>query len=112
MKYEYLNNEILNWTRSLSKPQARYFDLASKCEVIKMYSGLSVLLVINVILGVMPLAHYYDVDRELHELQHRGELVPTRNEIMGKIGASILLSYPCLVVSYAAREGALRSRTS
>ena len=28
---------------------------------------------------VMPLAHYYDVDRELHELQHRGELVPTRN---------------------------------
>ena len=53
----------------------------------------------------MPLAHYYDVDRELHELQHRGELVPTRNEIMGKIGASILLSYSGLVVSYVTREG-------
>ena len=52
----------------------------------------------------MPLAHYYDVDRELHELQHRGELVPTRNEIMGKIGASILLSYSGLV-SYVTREG-------
>ena len=53
----------------------------------------------------MPLAHYYDVDRELHELQHRGELVPTRNEIMGKIGASMLLSYSSLVVSYVTREG-------
>ena len=53
----------------------------------------------------MPLAHYYDVDRELHELQHRGELVPTRNEIMGKIGASILLSYSGLVVSYVTRKG-------
>ena len=53
----------------------------------------------------MPLAHYYDVDRELHELQHRGELVPTRNEIMGKIGASMLLSYSALVVSYVTREG-------
>ena len=53
----------------------------------------------------MPLAHYYDVDRELHELQHRGELVPTRNEIMGKIGASMLLSYSGLVVSYVTREG-------
>ena len=53
----------------------------------------------------MPLAHYYDVDRELHELQHRGELVPTRIEIMGKIGASILLSYSGLVVSYVTREG-------
>ena len=42
---------------------------------------------------VMPLAHYYDVDCELHELKHRGELVPTRNEIMGKIGVSMLLSY-------------------
>ena len=52
----------------------------------------------------MPLAHYYDVDRELHELQHRGELVPTRNEIMGKIGASMLLSYSGLVVSYVTRE--------
>ena len=52
----------------------------------------------------MPLAHYYDVDRELHELQHRGELVPTPNEIMGKIGASILLSYSGLV-SYLTREG-------
>ena len=52
----------------------------------------------------MPLAHYYDVDRELHELQHRVELVPTRNEIMGKIGASILLSYSGLV-SYITREG-------
>ena len=50
----------------------------------------------------MPLAHYYDVD---HELQHRGELVATRNEIMGKIGASILLSYSGLVVSYVTREG-------
>ena len=49
----------------------------------------------------MPLAHYYDVDRELHELQHRGVLVPTRNEIMGKIGAS----YSSLVVSYVTREG-------
>ena len=56
-------------------------------------------------LCVMPLAHYYDVDRELHELQHRGELVPTRNEIMGKIGASMLLSYSGLVVSYVTREG-------
>ena len=55
--------------------------------------------------NVMPLAHYYDVDRELHELQHRGELVPTRNEIMGKIGASMLLSYSGLVVSYVTREG-------
>ena len=53
----------------------------------------------------MPLAHYYDVDRELHELQYRGELVPTRNEIMGKIGASMLLSYSGLVVSYVTREG-------
>ena len=50
----------------------------------------------------MPLAHYYDVDREL---QYRGELVPTRNEIMGKIGASMLLSYSGLVVSYVTREG-------
>ena len=41
-------------------------------------------------LSIVP---YYDVDRELHELKHRGELVPTRNEVMGKIGASILLSY-------------------
>ena len=55
--------------------------------------------------SLMPLAHYYDVDRELHELQHRGELVPTRNEIMGKIGASMLLSYSGLVVSYVTREG-------
>ena len=54
---------------------------------------------------LMPLAHYYDVDRELHELQHRGELVPTRNEIMGKIGASLLLSYSGRVVSYVTREG-------
>ena len=53
----------------------------------------------------MPFAHYYDVDRELHELKHRGELVPTRNEIMGKIGASILLSYSGHVVSYVTREG-------
>ena len=52
----------------------------------------------------MPLAHYYDVDCELHELQHRGELVPTRNEIMGKIGALIILSYSGLVVSYVTRE--------
>ena len=52
----------------------------------------------------MPLSHYNDVDRELHEHQHRGELVPTRNEIMGKIGASILLSYSGLV-SYVTREG-------
>ena len=36
----------------LCKPKARSFDLARKCEVIKMYRGLSVLLVINVILGV------------------------------------------------------------
>ena len=50
----------------------------------------------------MPLAHYYDVD---HELPHRGELVPTRNEIMGKIGASMLLSYSGLVLSYVTREG-------
>ena len=53
----------------------------------------------------MPLAHYYDVDRDLHELQHRGELVPTRNETIGKIGASILQSYSGLVVSYVARGG-------
>ena len=52
----------------------------------------------------MPLAHYYDVDHEVHELQHRGELVPTRNKIMGKIGASILLSYSSLVVSYVTHE--------
>ena len=49
----------------------------------------------------LPPAHYYDVDREL---QHRGELVPTRNEIMGKIGTSMLLSYSGLVVSYVTRE--------
>ena len=53
----------------------------------------------------MPLAHYYDVDRELHELKHRGELLPTRSEIMGKIGVSILLSYSGLVVTYVTREG-------
>ena len=53
----------------------------------------------------MPLTHYYDVDRELQELKHRGELVSTRNEIMGKIGASILLSYSGLVASYVTREG-------
>ena len=52
LKYEYMNDEILNWTRSLYKPQAPSFDLASKCEVIKIYSRLSVLLLINVILGV------------------------------------------------------------
>ena len=46
----------------------------------------------------MPLAHYYDVDREFYELKHRGEIVATSNDIMGKIGASILLSYSCLVV--------------
>ena len=46
----------------------------------------------------MPLAHYY-------ELKHRGELVPTRNEIMGKIGDAILLTYSGLVVSYVTREG-------
>ena len=40
LKYEYLNNEILNRTRSLYKPQTRSFDLARKCEVIKMDSGL------------------------------------------------------------------------
>ena len=60
---------------------------------------------------VLPLAHYYDVDRELYALQHRGELVPTRTEIMGKIGASMLLSYSglvCLVVSYVTREGLVR----
>ena len=39
------------------------------------------------------------------ELKHRGELVPTRNEIMGKIGASIILSYSSLVVSYVTCEG-------
>ena len=62
----------------------------------------------------MPLAHYYDVDRELHELKHRGELVPTLNETMGKIGASILLSYSGLVVSYVLNSlrARLRSRTS
>ena len=48
LKYEYLNNG----TNSLFKPQPHYFDLASKCEVIKMYSGLSVSLVISVILAV------------------------------------------------------------
>ena len=56
----------------------------------------------------MPLAHYYDVDREFYELKHRGEIVATSNDIMGKIGASILLSYSCLVViwwSYVTREG-------
>ena len=58
-----------------------------------------------IITCILPLAHYYDVDRELHELKHRGELVPTRKEIMGKIGASMLLSYSGLVVSYVTREG-------
>ena len=53
----------------------------------------------------MPLAHYYDVDREHHELKHRGELVPTHNEIIGKIGVSMLLSYSGLVVSYVTLEG-------
>ena len=52
----------------------------------------------------MPLAHYFGVGRELHELKHRGEFLPTRNEIMGKIGASILLSYSGLVVSYVTRK--------
>ena len=47
-----MNDEILNRTRSLYKPQAPSFDLASKCEVIKIYNRLSVLLLINVILGV------------------------------------------------------------
>ena len=59
--------------------------------------------IINSIL--MPLAHYYDVDRELHELKHRGELVPTRDEIMGKIGVSMFLSYSGLFVSCVTREG-------
>ena len=36
---------------------------------------------------VMPLAHYNDVGRELHE--HRSEFLTTRNGIMGKFGASI-----------------------
>ena len=53
----------------------------------------------------MPLAHYYDVDREFHELKHRSELVATRNDIMVRTGASILLSYSGLVVSYVTREG-------
>ena len=26
----------------------------------------------------MPLAHYYDVDRELDELKHRGEFLPMK----------------------------------
>ena len=50
--YAVLNDNLkLKGTRLLYKPQARPFDLAIKCEVIKMHSGLSVLLVINVILG-------------------------------------------------------------
>ena len=35
----------------------------------------------------MLFAHYYDVDCELHGLKHRGELLPIRYEIMGKIGS-------------------------
>ena len=52
----------------------------------------------------MPLAHYYDFGRELHELKHRVEFLPTRNGIMDKFEASILLSYPGLVVSYVTRN--------
>ena len=37
--------------------QARSYDLAIKCGVIKMHSGLSVLLVINVIFGVRERMH-------------------------------------------------------
>ena len=35
---------------------------------------------------------------------NRGEFLPIRNEIMGKFGASILLSYSGLVVSYVTRK--------
>ena len=47
----------LKRTRLLYKPQAHSFDHARKCEVIKIYSGLSVLLVITVILGVRERMH-------------------------------------------------------
>ena len=53
---------------------------------------------------IMPLAYYYDVGRELHELKHNGEFLATRNGIMVKFGASILLSYSGLVVSYVTRN--------
>ena len=52
----------------------------------------------------MPLAHFYDVGCELHGLKHRGELLPIPNEIMGKFGALILLSYSGLVVSYVTHK--------
>ena len=60
--------------------------------------------VISFLFCLMPLAHYYDVGRELHELKHRGEFLPTRNGIMNKFGASVLLSYSGLVVSYVTRN--------
>ena len=53
---------------------------------------------------VMPLALCYDIGRELHELKHRNEFLPTRNEIIDKFGDSILLSYSGLVVSYVTRK--------
>ena len=52
----------------------------------------------------MPLAHYYDVCRELHKLKQCGKFLPTRNGIMDKFGASILLTYSGLVVSYVTRN--------
>ena len=61
-----------------------YFYFEDECSILYL-SSLVTFVVLPICL--MPLAH------ELHELQHRGELVPTRKEIMGKIGASILLSY-------------------
>ena len=53
---------------------------------------------------IMHLAHYYYVDRELHELKYRGQFLIISNEIMGKFGALILLSYLGLV-SYVTRKG-------
>ena len=100
--YACQSNEILNG--KLFKPSHEAIHL---CQNEAFHKGwLHVLVVPHTsIFRFMPLAHYYDVHRELHEHQHRGELVPTRNEIMGKIGASMLLSYSGLVVSYVTRKG-------
>ena len=47
-----INDVTFTTNKKYILSRKRYFDLASKCEVIKMHSGLSVSLVINVILAV------------------------------------------------------------
>ena len=53
---------------------------------------------------LMPLAHYYVIGRHLHELKHRAEFLPIRKGIMDKFGASILLSFSGLFISYVTRN--------